>query len=148
MPFVIGLCSRRVLAAALCRNSQSCLAGPSKPSENKIAAVGSKKRLPWSHNDILRLMEGLRSCPLAYCPPGRVSSVGLSWHTSSVGVPGYSGYCPPGSRVLCVTSCPLAYCPPGSRVLCVASCPVRIVLEDFHMQGKTVYSCLSPWRGW
>ena len=70
--------------------------------------------------------------PLAYCPPGsKVSSVGLSWHTSFVGVPGYSWYCLP-----------------GSRVLCVASCPVRIVLEDCHMQGKMVYSCLSPWRGW
>ena len=32
----------------------------------------------------------LRPYPLAYCPPGRVTSVGLSWHTSSVGVPGYS----------------------------------------------------------
>ena len=42
----------------------------------------------------------LRPCPLAYCPPGRVSSVGLSWHTSSVGVPGYSRYCPSGSGVL------------------------------------------------
>ena len=29
-----------------------------------------------------------------------VSYRGLSWHTSSVGVPGYSWYCPPGSRVL------------------------------------------------
>ena len=38
--------------------------------------------------------------PLAYCPPGRGSSVGLSRHTSSVGVPGYSWYCPPGSRAL------------------------------------------------
>ena len=37
------LCSRRVLAAALWRNSQSCHAGPSKPPENKIAAVGSTK---------------------------------------------------------------------------------------------------------
>ena len=54
-----------------------------------------------------------RTHPLAYCPPGRVSSVGLSWHTSSVGVPGYSWYCLP-----------------GSRVLCEASCPVRIVLDD------------------
>ena len=24
----------------------------------------------------------------------------ISWHTSSVGVPGYSWYCPPGSRAL------------------------------------------------
>ena len=63
-----------------------------------------------------------RTHPLAYCPPGRVSSVDLSWHTSSVGVPGYSWYCPP-----------------GSRVTCAASCPVRIVLEDCHMQGNTVY---------
>ncbi|MDD6758842.1 MAG: hypothetical protein PUE11_05025, partial [Paraprevotella sp.] len=44
------------MAAALCRNPQSCFAGPSKPTENKIAAVGSTKRLPWSHNDILRLV--------------------------------------------------------------------------------------------
>ncbi|MCI7082063.1 MAG: leishmanolysin, partial [Paraprevotella sp.] len=29
-----------------------------------------------------------------------VSYSGLSWHTSSVGVPGYSWYCLPGSRVL------------------------------------------------
>ena len=28
----------------------------------------------------------------------------ITWHTSSVGVPGYSWHCPPGSRVLCVTS--------------------------------------------
>ena len=35
------------------------------------------------------------------------SSVGLSWHTSSVGVPGYSKYCPPGSGVLCAASCPV-----------------------------------------
>ena len=80
-------------------------AGPSKPPENKIAAVGSKKRLPWSHNDILRLVERLRPHPLAYCPPGRVSIVGLSWHTSSVGVPGYSWYCLSGSGALCVASC-------------------------------------------
>ena len=33
-----------------------------------------------------------------------VSYRGLSWHTSSVGVPGYSWYCPPGSRVLCDAS--------------------------------------------
>ena len=63
-PSVIGLCSRRVLAAAQCRNSQSCLAGPSKPPENKIAADGSKKRLPWSHNDILRLVIG--SAPILW----------------------------------------------------------------------------------
>ena len=63
-PSVIGLCSRRVLAAALCRNSQSCLAGPSKPTENKIAADGSKKRLPWSHNDILCLVIG--SAPILW----------------------------------------------------------------------------------
>ena len=31
-------------------------AGPSKPPVNKIAADGSKKRLPWSHNNILRLV--------------------------------------------------------------------------------------------
>ena len=31
-------------------------AGPSKPPENKITAVGSTKRLPWSHNNILRLV--------------------------------------------------------------------------------------------
>ena len=31
------------LGSTLCRNSQSCHAGPSKPLENKIAAVGSKK---------------------------------------------------------------------------------------------------------
>ena len=69
---------------------------------------------------------------------------------------------------------PLAYCPPGSRVVCAdylahllrrctrllevlpsrqqsamcSICPARIVLEDCHMQGKTVYSCLSPWGGW
>ena len=48
------------LGSTLWRNSQSCLAGPSKPPENKIAAVGSTKRLPWSHNDILRLVRGSR----------------------------------------------------------------------------------------
>ena len=31
------------LGSTLWRNSQSCLAGPSKPPENKIAAVGSTK---------------------------------------------------------------------------------------------------------
>ena len=48
----------------------------------------------------------VRSGPAAYCPPGRVSSVGLSWHTSSVGVPGYSMYCLPGSRVQCAAIYP------------------------------------------
>ena len=48
------------LGSTLCRNSQSCLAGPSKPPQSKIAAVGSTKRLPWSHNDILRLVRGSR----------------------------------------------------------------------------------------
>ena len=47
----------------------------------------------------------INTCPLAYCPPGRGSYRGLSWHTSSVGVPGYSWYCPPGSRVLCEAVC-------------------------------------------
>ena len=46
--------------------------------------------------------------PLAYCPPGRVTYVSISWHTSSVGVPGYSWYCPPGSRVLADTDGMLA----------------------------------------
>ena len=32
-------------------------------------------------------------------------SVGLSWHTSSVGVPGYSKYCPTGSGALCEAAC-------------------------------------------
>ena len=45
------------LGSTLWRNSQSCLAGPSNPPENKMAAVGSTKRLPWSHNDILRLVK-------------------------------------------------------------------------------------------
>ena len=27
-----------------------------------------QNRLPWSHNDILRLVKA--PCPLAYCPPG------------------------------------------------------------------------------
>ena len=36
-----------------------------------------------------------------------VSYRGLSWHTSSVGVPGYSWYCPPGSRVQCEAACPV-----------------------------------------
>ena len=58
------------LGSTLWRNSQSCLAGPSKPPESKIAAVGSTKRLPWSHNDILRLVRGSALHPLAYCPPG------------------------------------------------------------------------------
>ena len=79
-------------------------AGPSKPPENKIAAFGSTKRLRWSHNDILCLVWRLRSHPLAYCPPGRVWCIGLSWHTSSVGVPGYSWYCHPGSRALCAAT--------------------------------------------
>ena len=77
-------------------------AGPSKPPENKIAAVGSTKRLRWSHNDYLRLVGS--SYPLTYCPPGRGSYRGLSWHTSFVGVPGYSWYCPPGSRATCESS--------------------------------------------
>ena len=72
-PSVIGLCSRRVLAAALCRNSQSCLAGPSKPPENKITAVGSTKRLPWSHNDILRLVRYPSSGVLPSRQQSRVS---------------------------------------------------------------------------
>ena len=42
-----------------------------------------------------------------------VSYKRLSWNTSSVGVPGYSWYCPP-----------------GSRALFEASFPVRIVLDD------------------
>ena len=42
--------------------------------------------------------------PLAYCPPGRGSYRGLSWHTSCVGVPGYSWYCPPGSGAQCEAS--------------------------------------------
>ena len=33
-----------------------------------------------------------------------VSGVSISWHTSSVGVPGYSWYCSPGSRVLCAAT--------------------------------------------
>ena len=92
-----------------------------------------QRRKPWESNKLfdlfflpqntirpIRSIRGSkRTCPLAYCPPGRGSSVGLSWHTSSVGVPGYSWYCPPGSGVLCVTSCPLAYCPPGSSIECV-----------------------------
>ena len=32
-------------------------AGPSKPTENKMAALGSTKRLLWSHNDYLRLVK-------------------------------------------------------------------------------------------
>ena len=48
------------LGSTLWRNSQSCLAGPSKPPESKIAAVGSTKRLPWSHNDYPRLVRGSR----------------------------------------------------------------------------------------
>ena len=31
----------------------------------------------------------------------------ITWHTSFVGVPGYSWYCPPGSRALCTASCPV-----------------------------------------
>ena len=87
--------------------TQACQTEPPHPSglpladgkpQSKIAAVGNTKRLPWSRNDYPRLVRGSALHPLAYCPPGRVSSVGLSWHTSSVGVPGYSWYCPPGSR--------------------------------------------------
>ena len=55
------------LGSTLWRNSQSCLAGPSKPPENKMAAVGSTKRLPWSHNDIFRLVRGSR--PLDFFLP-------------------------------------------------------------------------------
>ena len=47
-----------------------------------------------------------------------VACRGLSWHTSFVGVPGYSWYCLPGSGVLCEAACPLAYCPPGSSIEC------------------------------
>ena len=62
-----------------------------------------QNRLPWSHNDILRLME----IPILWrtalqaaeqCEP-------ITWHTSSVGVPGYSKYCPPGSGALCEAAC-------------------------------------------
>ena len=62
-----------------------------------------------------------------------VLSIGLSWHTSSVGVPGYSWYCPPGSIALC-----------EAPVLWMVSYYGHV----FPMQGKMVYSCLSPWRGW
>ena len=31
--------------------------------------------------------------------------VPITWHTSSVGVPGYSWFFPPGSGVLCDASC-------------------------------------------
>ena len=72
------LCSRRVLAAALCRNSQSCLTGPSKPPENKMAAVGSTKRLPWSHNDILRLVRGAPVLWISILPRiRRIERIGL-----------------------------------------------------------------------
>ena len=104
-------------------------AGPSKPPENKIAAVGSKKRLPWSHNNILAwwgylssgvlpsrqsmvyrtiLAHLLRRCTrLLMVLPSRQRSacktscdgtalqaaelcVPIFWHTSFVGVSGYS----------------------------------------------------------
>ena len=35
-----------------------CPAGRQEKPQNKIAAVGSKKKLPWSHNNILRLVIG------------------------------------------------------------------------------------------
>ena len=53
----------------------------------------------------IRQKSRINTYPLAYCPPGRGSYRGLSWHTSFVGVPGYSWYCPPGSRVLCEAAC-------------------------------------------
>ena len=70
---------------------------------------------------------------------------------------------------------PLAYCPPGSRVVCAdylahllrrctrllkvlpsrqrsdmsRICPVRMGFRGLlHHLGKTVYFCLSSWRGW
>ena len=120
---------------------QACLTELPHPSglpladgklQSKIAAVGSTKRLPWSHNDILRLVKapplssGVLPSRQQYhigvypgTPPSSVyqvthgtalqaavSNVGLSWHTSSVGVPGYSWYCPPGSGVLCAAIYP------------------------------------------
>ena len=75
------------------------------PPENKIAALGSTKRLRWSHNDILRLVRG--SAPILWRTALQAAElcVPITWHTSSVGVPGYSGYCPPGSRVQCDATC-------------------------------------------
>ena len=63
--------------------------------------------------------------PAAYCPPGRVWCIGLSWHTSFVGVPGYSWYCPPGSGATC-----------GTHVLWMVS----YYVQDFHMHGKMFIS--------
>ena len=66
------------LGSTLWRNSQSCLAGPSKPPENKIAAVGSTKRLPWSHNDILRLVRGAPVLWISILPRiRRIGRIGL-----------------------------------------------------------------------
>ena len=65
------------LGSTLCRNSQSCHAGPSKPPKNKIAAVGSTKRLPWSHNDILRLVRGSRPLDFYFTRIGRIGRIGL-----------------------------------------------------------------------
>ena len=70
-PSVIGLCSRRVLAAALCRNSQSCLAGPSKPPENKIAAFGSTKQAPLEPQRYPSPGERLRPPPSSGVLPSR-----------------------------------------------------------------------------
>ena len=56
---------------------QACLTELPHPSglpladgkpQSKMAAVGSTKRLPWSHNDYPRLVRGSALHPLAYCP--------------------------------------------------------------------------------
>ena len=79
------------LGSTLWRNSQSCLAGPSKPPENKIAAVGSTKRLPWSHNDILRLVRGAPVLWISILPRirrlGWISSVNAGHRTKTAKTP-------------------------------------------------------------
>ena len=74
------------MAAALWRNTQSCLTGPSKPSENKIAALGSTKRLRWSHYDYLCLVRRLRSlsCGILPCMPTDSNEHIASYYRSKV----------------------------------------------------------------
>ena len=126
--------------------------------------------LLFRHKTRIRLIRQIRGSeiythPLAYCPPGRVWCIGLSWHTSSVGVPGYSTYCPPGSRALCEAECPvrigrhITSIPHALRCLegttmsnrgqrpRIYDTPPNLCLEGSTPEDRKVYSCLSPCDG-
>ena len=69
-----------------------------------------------------------------------VACRGLSWHTSSVGVPGYSWYCPPGSGVLCAATVLWGEAPGRSEVT-VSSLRWRLIL---YCQGQLF--CFDAFR--